>query len=396
MKNTITIIFILLSFNLLGQTKVLDLADCLKTHANDPKEYILNLFKTNDIVVIGERNHNDTTQYNLLLDVLGDKRFIENVGHVYTEVGCVNRTEYANKVLKATYKNDIEFENNLITLCRDLDFNPLWEKYSMYKYLKGIYAINKDLDEASKITVGLTDLAFEWEGMTRKKYAAFEAMMKAEYCTRDSIMADNFIKLYDKQIPIAGQRKALLIQSLSHAINLDLHKYNVNIRTVGSYLVERYKERLKIVALNSVFFGKYNSNYACLVDDGRWDAAFEMTSCKPIGFDIQNTPFANTKYEDANGAEVYYHELVDGLVYDVPFYDYKLVIGTPNIVDKDFSNELVRRVRVSNESFIERLGLSLLRFHFKEGIVNYYGNVRVLNDDNKETLEKQMNKWIAK
>ena len=42
-----------------------------------PLKYIFNLFEYSDIVVIGERDHWDTTQYELILDFQKDPRFVK-------------------------------------------------------------------------------------------------------------------------------------------------------------------------------------------------------------------------------------------------------------------------------------------------------------------------------
>ena len=68
-----------------------------------PKDYIFKLFEKSDIVVLGERDHRDSIQYNFILDLLADSRFAERVGHVYTEVGGINLTEEVNRLLNATY-----------------------------------------------------------------------------------------------------------------------------------------------------------------------------------------------------------------------------------------------------------------------------------------------------
>ena len=68
-----------------------------------PKEYIFALWKESDIIILGERDHRDTTQYNLILDILSDKRFIENIGYLYLEVGVVNATEDANALIKENF-----------------------------------------------------------------------------------------------------------------------------------------------------------------------------------------------------------------------------------------------------------------------------------------------------
>ena len=157
-----------------SQTTVNDYYEFLKKQHQSPKDYIFELFQTNDIIILGERDHRDTTQYDLILDILKDERFIENIGYVYTEVGVVNQTEWGNRVVKGNFKNQKSFEKEFVKLYRELDFNPLWDKYNMIKYLKGIYNINRELKENEKITIGFTDCAFEWEGMTKEKYKEFE------------------------------------------------------------------------------------------------------------------------------------------------------------------------------------------------------------------------------
>ena len=74
-----------------------------------PKDYIFKLFEKSDIVVLGERDHRDSIQYNFILDLLADSRFAERVGHVYTEVGGINLTEEVNRLLNATYTTESDF-----------------------------------------------------------------------------------------------------------------------------------------------------------------------------------------------------------------------------------------------------------------------------------------------
>ncbi len=394
MRQIITLLFFILNISLFGQTKVADFKECLIENSMSPKEYILDLFKTNDIVIIGERDHRDTTQYDLLLDIFEDKRFIEEVGFIYTEVGCINRTEWANEVLKSNYENDSEFESELIKLYRELDFNPLWEKYNMYKYLKGIYAINKNLEPHKKITIGLTDAAFDWTGMTRKKYQAFDEKLYAEHYIRDSIMAANFIQLYEKQILETGKHKALLIQSFPHAVNINLMPHSINYRTVGSYLVEKYSGKVKIIALNSINFGN-KSRPQSLWDEGKWDAAFELTHCNPLGFNIASTPFAKVKYTDLGNVKgLEYQMILDGLIFYIPFYEFKPTFGIPNVVDKSFMKELMRRTIISQDKLLNRIGLTIIQPFYKRKNAKYYNNVRTFRTYESDLLRMQMKKWI--
>jgi hypothetical protein len=63
-----------------------DYVQYINNSRTTPVEYIFNLFEYSDIVVIGERDHRDTTQYELILDIQKDPRFVKKIGYVYTEV----------------------------------------------------------------------------------------------------------------------------------------------------------------------------------------------------------------------------------------------------------------------------------------------------------------------
>ncbi len=138
-----------------------------------PKDYIFKLFEKSDIVVLGERDHRDSIQYNFILDLLADSRFAERVGHVYTEVGGINLTEDVNRLLNATYATEDDFMDSLYAYYRKGEcFYPLWEKYNRIKFLKGLYKINKK--SSRKIHLGLTDINFSWDSIhTVDDYKAF-------------------------------------------------------------------------------------------------------------------------------------------------------------------------------------------------------------------------------
>ena len=85
----------------------------------------MRLFDKYDIVVLGERDHNDTTQYDLIEEIISDPRFIEKVGNIMTEVGVSNMTGELNKLLNAKYKHNSIFDNELANMALYLDFSPV-------------------------------------------------------------------------------------------------------------------------------------------------------------------------------------------------------------------------------------------------------------------------------
>ena len=133
MKKLIILLYIIgvtISVNAQNQT-LKDYVQCINNHSSTPIEYIFKLFEQSDIVIIGERDHRDTTQYELILDLLKDPRFAKEIGYVYTEVGCMNRTSDVNKLIKGSFNTDEDFMNHLLSYLRTGEvFYPLWEKYN--------------------------------------------------------------------------------------------------------------------------------------------------------------------------------------------------------------------------------------------------------------------------
>ena len=105
------------------------------TETLNSKDYILSLWDKYDIVVICERFHGEVTQYNLLLDIINDERFITSVGNVFTEVGSVSIQPDINHFLQSKYLNEKQRKDDLLNIYRNLTFSPSWEKYNFCNFI---------------------------------------------------------------------------------------------------------------------------------------------------------------------------------------------------------------------------------------------------------------------
>ncbi len=392
----VLLVFFCCSLSGFSQSKIKEFVSLLEQQHQDPKAYILDLFKTNDIVILGERDHRDTTQYDLILDIVKDKWFVENVGHIYTEVGVINQTPFANKVVKGNYQNPEDFEKDFLELYRNIDFNALWDKYNMVKYLKGIYNINRHLEQDDKITLGLTDCAFSWKDMTHEKYTEFVDKSLRGTGTRDSIMAFNFLNLYEKQESKNGRKRALLIQSRPHAINLNVNYKDIRIKKTAAYIKEAYGDKVKVVAFNwykwipdewtNKWYGPKHTIE--LSADGKWDAAFELTGKKSVGFNIKDTPFGLTQFDYTFEQDIKFQDVIDGMIFYLPFYEFACTRGLPNIVDKVFAKEYIKRVDIinGNNNFSKKFT--------PDSEVLDWADFRAKECVDYEKLKLQMNKWL--
>ena len=338
-------IFVLLtSLKVFCQTYTIDdYRKCIDKYGMDAKEYIFSLFKEADIVVLGERDHRDTTQYKFILELLSDPRFARTVGYVYTEVGVNNMTEKVNKLIKGQYVNEQAFTDSLYAYTLNEVFYPVWEKYNRLQFLHGLYEVNRQ--SKHKITLGLTDCEFSWDTIhTPEQYRKFFYSPACEY--RDSTMTANFIQMYNNQRPHKGKRKALIITNHPHAINASIK--NRDYSRQGKWLKHHFGEdKVKIVLLNWLDYKNLNNKHTPLVANGLWDAAFELIETKPFGLSIKDTPYGDTPYADKTYGEIKWQDVTDGIIYYTPIYDQRLTIGAKReLVPEDFKEEVFRRQNI--------------------------------------------------
>lgn len=323
-----------------------DYYQCIKEMGAAPKEYILSLFDEADIVVLGERDHRDTTQYEFVLELLGDPRFVRKVGYVYTEVGVTNMTDKVNRLITAHYDSDQSFTDSLLAYNRQEDFYPMWEKYNRLQFLRGLYEINRD--SRRNVVLGLTDCAFSWDEIrTPEQYSDFYYSPACEY--RDSTMTANFIRMYNAQKPRRGKRKALIITNLPHAVNAKMK--NREYYRQGWWLKQHFgEENVKIVAFNWKDY-RARGEQTQLTGGGLWDAAFELADTQPFALDLQGTPYGTTPYIDPSYGNLQWQDVADGLIYYTPIYEQKLTIGfSQDIAPDEFKEELFRRTNIYREA----------------------------------------------
>jgi len=111
----------------------------LETKRTCAKEYIIGLYDKYDIVILQERDHRELTQYDLIIDIVGDSRFIERVGNIHMEVGTSNSFDLINNFLQNDSIPEEEITNNILNIIRNNDFEPLWEKYNYPYFIENLY-----------------------------------------------------------------------------------------------------------------------------------------------------------------------------------------------------------------------------------------------------------------
>ena len=340
-----------------AQTVIKD--DSIKPYVNflennnflSAKEYVLSKFETYDIVILSERLHQDMTQYDVILDVVKDKRF---KGHIYTETGHVNLSEKFNKFLLNSSFTKEEKERELLNIYRDLCPSFVWGAYSYYHLLSEVWEINKNRKTEDKILIFPTDFLFDYSEMqTHREFAIHSRFINQKYFHqryRDQIIGWNFVKFYETVKKERG--KALVILNSYHGytriptyLPLPTRPF---IHSAGEFIYKTYPDKTFNIYINS-----FNTDNYKLSANGIIDAAFEYTNKTNVGFDLKGTPVGNTKFDlmsfcDWFGGQydtnINYDYIFDGMIFYKPVREIVFKVGIPNIYSKEYEDLLHKRV----------------------------------------------------
>jgi hypothetical protein len=315
----------------------------LKEQKRPAKDYILDLFKTHDIVVICERLHGEIKQYDLLADIISDKRFIENVGNIFTEVGVSTLNPELTIFLHTKNLSPDSITQRILSFQRNCSFWPVWSNLNYSFFLNKIYTVNNGLGDNKAINVYPSDLPFTWIGADSLAMINLKGMM----IKRDSIMASQIINRFD-EIRNSDQKrkKALVIMNYRHAFNQEfIMQSGFSVKNVTYFLFRQYGNRVANVFLNTV--GITANETFELVQGGKWDAAFKLLNKENIGFNFKASPFGKDSFDIwPFKTNFCYQDIFTGFVFFQPVEKHLLVEGIPGFVNPSFRNEVYKRIEL--------------------------------------------------
>ena len=137
--------------------------DFLARGHSAPLNYVLDLFDDHDLVIVCERFHGETTQWDLLLELVSDERFSSRVGHVFTELGVSNLQPALDELMATPALAGAELKRRLLAIYRDLSFHPMWAKSNFFDFLTRVYNLNQTLEPGQRIAIHFSDVPFDWK-----------------------------------------------------------------------------------------------------------------------------------------------------------------------------------------------------------------------------------------
>ncbi len=369
------------------------------------KEYILNLFKKYDIVVLCERNHPETTQYDLIYDVVSSSYFIDNVGSIFTEVGSISNRQNTLNFIKTKFDNDSTKQLMQAKVYENGSFPPLWNNTNFYNFTGKLNTLNCTLSKRKQInlyTSGTQNPTLE----QRKDIKAMKQYVKANYYKRDSLMASYIISTFDSIKSNSSRKKALVIMNYRHAFSKSLN--NDGTINVADYLKRHYESKFANVYINGLSSTQnipasernkphmFQNGDQIPIQYGKWDAAFKLAQKENLGFDFPNSPFGKDSLDiwpfPTNN---HYEDIFTGFVYYLPLEKHRKSFGVKNFFKGVDLDQMIMDWNLFNKA----LGKNDERKctpEFKAALEQEMSTERSFGDPNLEQYEKVIDEWLNK
>jgi hypothetical protein len=322
-----------------------------RAHAT-PIDYVMALFDRYDVVVLCERAHPEFTQWEYIYDLVRDRRFLDRVGHVFTEYGLRNTQPVLDEFLNAPDLSEADIAARAIQVMRGISIWPYWNNTNFYEYLKKLYRLNQTLPREKRIQHYFTDVALDWDSIHSKR--DFRSFL----LDRDRKMSD---VITGRMVEIAvsePRKKCLVVMNYRHAFGPIKSRTGSLMDNTGRFLFEAIPGRVANVLLVNLvpIVPTYAVTIMAPVQGGAWDAAFEEAGNRPVGFDLAGTPFGEDgfdlyPFDPTMAARYRYQDVFTGYVIDRPLDGQFVERGIPGLYEGVEKIVLERSRRIDADTY---------------------------------------------
>lgn len=306
-----------------NEKKLKSYVEFLKTQNTSPKDYILSLFNTYDIVILQESYHGESTQWDLITEIVQDPVFIDKVGHIFTEYGSAMHQDKIAKFLNTKYGNDTILEQETAIL---MDYMT----GGFFYFIKNLNLLNSQLPDSIKLMHHYCDV-IDWD-----YFSTFSRLeLSKTKLNRDSLMAQVTIDWYKKQRSKNKRHKCLIVTNTRHSFG-----YAGGMKKVknskglarfthgnqGQYIWEQFpKKTASVMSVKYIPARVLVLPFIQPIHFGKWEKSFEMNGNKALGFDLKDSPFGDdifdAKYARGANNQLNYSDIYTGLIFHKPHSD---------------------------------------------------------------------------
>ena len=283
------IYIILLIFSNIVTAQSLNFTDelaYLRTYGKTPDAYVIEKFKTYDVVLLGE-DHAIKNNLDFVTELIPDlhKNGVYMLG---MEFGASEMQAKLDSLLVAPEYND--------DLARDMMFfyNVGWA-YKEYRDLyKAVWKFNKTLEKNQpKFRVLNLSYKFNWEGFTERSP---EQMKRVFYRGeidqyRSEIVEDKILMKNQKALLLVGTIHAITRYQEANRQALWQGKCEFTDTLLGNRLYQKYPNRVTNILLHAPYYSKPGENPGLISPaGGKLEEIMNINGSLPLGFDLYGTP----------------------------------------------------------------------------------------------------------
>jgi uncharacterized iron-regulated protein len=279
----------------------------LKQNAKVPIQYVLDKFKKHDVVILGEMH-----------EVKENLEFVRNlIEPLYRSSGVrcfvMETLKSKNNALINKLVTGKEYDQQLaMRLFRDT-YWPFWGFKEYMDIVQAVWKLNHSLPaEAERFKI--IGLEQDWDA-----YDRFFGSKSTPVVSRDEHMA----KIVAKEV-LEKNRKALVLIGFNHSFTHYKQPRLKDGKLVGEWprfgyiLYEEYGDRLFQICLHKWQSKLTKSSELCSLV-GFIETMLSLNGNQPVGFDIENSPFAHLRDRDnyyfAYQKDVVFSDITQGYIF---------------------------------------------------------------------------------
>ncbi|MBL7846068.1 MAG: ChaN family lipoprotein [Cyclobacteriaceae bacterium] len=283
---TVAMLISLGSFQLVAQSSGETPATYLAKHSRSPEDYVIDKFKTNDVVLFGE--HHLVRQNLLFVQQLVPALYKNGIYTIGMEFGASEMQDKLDQLVNAEVYDE--------ALAREImyAYNVTWAYQEYIDVYKAAWKLNRSLPPAArKFRILNLSYIYHWERFTGRNPESMKAVFPKG--TADKYRAE----IIEKEI-FAKNEKLLALVGTPHAYTRygsAFYKYNgdnfydYDRDWLGNRLLRNHPGKVFNILLHQDFTKKVGDAYVPVSPaDGAIEKLMEAMGNKPTGFDLLNTP----------------------------------------------------------------------------------------------------------
>jgi uncharacterized iron-regulated protein len=342
-----------MQLNFVRKIKMLDLVSTdttafinyLKTHGEQPNDFLMNALKSHKLVIYGEI-HFRKTSWDLMRQLIKTPEFHNTTGVVFLEL-----SEDAQAEFDKFYNNKKKDAGIILDIFRKEEFTG-WLDRGMYNFILDLWDLNNNLPDEKKIKVIATEFPrpFYSSITTKEQYkSALNAVHDRNECMANTI--EKYIQ------STQDKRNCLFIVGSGHAYKssaLNRALYQRNGMSAAALLSEKIgKENIFSIFTHSPVISNEGYTYG-KIRKGLYDYVFEKNGNKQVAFNLHNSPFGKELF-DASSSICFYMETgsfednYDGYIFLQPVEEEIMNMPLYEIFTDEFINEIKKRASIIGE-----------------------------------------------